>query len=33
MPREEHDVTKLGVRMSGDGEGSQIPGLSETGEA
>lgn len=27
MPCEEHDVTELGVRMSGDGEGSQIPGL------
>ena len=32
MTWEEHDVTKLGVRMSGDGEGSQIPGLSEAGE-
>lgn len=32
MPREEHDVTELGVRMSGDGEGSPIPGLSEAGE-
>lgn len=27
MPREDHDVTELGVKMSGDVEGSQIPGL------
>lgn len=27
MPSEGHDVTELGVKMSGDGEGSQIPGL------